>query len=294
MLTTYSDVTCIVSNIPRPRPDEGGGSARVWSLSFKPDQDAGFLFPYINGSRDDALWYEHPEHVKFLFEEYRCLLYPNLATAHFFETRQGALDFIKRFMGFLDSVDQKKESIQPNFNQIRRVPVMDIFRLLPGNNCRECGFSTCMAFAAAVTKGKATADQCRCLARPMCENAVYPVFDKEGKLSHSVSLKIDTAELKQRIRDQDEQIRMLEAQLAPISGTHAPPPRDDTYRLPPLTDRELQILDHIARGQTNTEIGRHLFISPHTVKSHMINIFNKLNVSDRTQAAVKGVRQGLI
>ncbi len=297
MLTSYTDVNCIVSNINRPHPDEDSGSTKVWSLSFKPDQETASLFPYINGALDDALWYEHPGHVKFLFEGYRCVLYPDLAAIHFFETRQGALSFIKRFMNFLDTIDRDKERILPNFNQIRHVPVMDIFKLLPRSNCRDCGFTTCMAFAAAVAKGKAMADQCIGLAQPMSESAVYPVLDGQGRLVDSVSLKIDTAGLKQRIQDQDEQIKMLEGQLSPFGGSHGHTPcslESPGNSDPALTDREIQVLELIAQGYTNNEIGRHLFISPHTVKSHMINIFNKLNVSDRTQAAVTGVRMGMI
>ncbi len=296
MLTSYTDVNCVVSNFNFPHPDEDNGSDNVWSLSFKPNQETTFLFPYINGALDDALWYEHPGHVKFLFEGYRCVLYPDLATVHFFKTRQDALAFINRFMYFLDTLDRDKERMLPNFNQIRHVPVMDIFKLLPRSNCKDCGFSTCMAFAAAVTKGKTTADQCPGLAHPISESAVYPVLDSHGRLVDSVSLKIDTAGLKQRIQDQDEQIRMLETQLSPggsYGHTSCLFTSPGSFN-PSLTDREIQVLERIAQGYTNNEIGRHLFISPHTVKSHMINIFNKLKVSDRTQAAVTGVRMGMI
>lgn len=291
MQTSYTDVNCMVSKINRSHPDKDSGSTKVWSLSFKPDQETAFLFPYINGALDDALWYEHPGHVIFLFEGYRCVLYPDLASVHFFETRQKALSFIKRFMNFLDTLDRDKERILPNFNQIRHVPVMDIFKLLPRSNCKDCGFTTCMAFAAAVTKGKAVANQCPGLAQPMSESAVYPVLDGQGRLVDSVSLKIDTAGLKQRIQDQDEQIRMLEAQRPGQTPCSLQSPGNCDLT---LTDREKQVLELIAQGDTNNEIGRHLFISPHTVKSHMINIFNKLNVSDRTQAAVTGVRMGMI
>ena len=297
MLTSYSDVNCMVSNIKHSHPDEDIQAARVWSLSFKPDQEIGFLFPYINGARDDALWYEHPEHVKFLFEDYRCVLYPDLVAAYFFETRETAFAFIRRLMDFLSSLDARKENIQPNFNKIQQVSVMDILRLLPGTNCRECGFPTCMAFAAVVTMGKAMAEQCPGLVSPMSENAVYPVLDGQGKLVHSVSLKIDTAGLKRRIQDQNDQIRLLETQLNPLTGNddvQTTSMKSSESRGLNLTGREVEVLTLIAQGDTNNEIGNHLFISPHTVKSHMINIFNKLTVSDRTQAAVLGVRSGLI
>jgi DNA-binding CsgD family transcriptional regulator len=61
-----------------------------------------------------------------------------------------------------------------------------------------------------------------------------------------------------------------------------------------LTPRELQVLELISEGQTNQSIAGQLAISPHTVKSHVIHIFNKLGVSDRTQAAVLAARLQLI
>lgn len=62
----------------------------------------------------------------------------------------------------------------------------------------------------------------------------------------------------------------------------------------PLTERELEVVRLVAEGMTNQEIGERLFISPTTVKTHVQNITHKLNVSDRTQAAVHSVRMGLI
>jgi len=292
MLTSYSEVNCIVSDSIRSGKDADGMSAKVCSLSFRPGQDLAFLFPFINGAVDDALWYERPDHVRFLFEGCRCMLHPVLAVAHFFDSRASALVFIPRLMDFLNGLDAGKEEIRPNYNRIRHVRVLDILKLLPGTNCRDCGFPTCMALAAAVARGRATADQCPGLGRPMSENAVYPVFDGQGNLVHSVSLQIDTAGLKRRIRNQDDRIRKLEARLETTPGPPNPEPADKQDVN--LTGREIEVLALIAKGYTNNEIGRLLFISPHTVKSHMINIFNKLTVSDRTQAAVLAVRSGLI
>jgi len=61
-----------------------------------------------------------------------------------------------------------------------------------------------------------------------------------------------------------------------------------------LSDRERQVLTLIAEGLTNQEIAERLVISPTTVKTHVQNILEKLDVSDRTQAAVYAVRCGLI
>ena len=62
----------------------------------------------------------------------------------------------------------------------------------------------------------------------------------------------------------------------------------------PLTDRELQVLRHVALGLSNKEIAQSLDISVETVKEHIQNILRKIAVSDRTQAAVWAVRKGLL
>ncbi len=66
------------------------------------------------------------------------------------------------------------------------------------------------------------------------------------------------------------------------------------YIFAPLTGREIAILDSIARGNTNKEIGLELVISDQTVKNHITNILRKLNANDRTQAVITGIRNGWI
>ncbi len=62
----------------------------------------------------------------------------------------------------------------------------------------------------------------------------------------------------------------------------------------PLTKREMQVLRHLALGLSNREIGQSLTISVETVKEHVQSIFRKLQVKDRTQAAVWALRQQLV
>jgi two-component system, NarL family, response regulator LiaR len=60
-----------------------------------------------------------------------------------------------------------------------------------------------------------------------------------------------------------------------------------------LSAREAEVLGLIAEGKTNQEIAAVLFISVQTVKTHVARIMDKLNCADRTQVAVKAIRQGL-
>lgn len=61
-----------------------------------------------------------------------------------------------------------------------------------------------------------------------------------------------------------------------------------------LSDRELDVLKLIAKGKVNKDIAKTLFISEKTVKNHISNIFKKLNVKDRTQAAVYALKNKLV
>lgn len=61
-----------------------------------------------------------------------------------------------------------------------------------------------------------------------------------------------------------------------------------------LSDRELEVLRLIAKGFLNKEIAKTLYISEKTVKNHVSNIFKKLKVSDRTQAAVFALKHNII
>lgn len=68
----------------------------------------------------------------------------------------------------------------------------------------------------------------------------------------------------------------------------------DKDKIETLTKRELEILTQIASGMFNKEIALNLNISERTVKNHISNIFKKIDVSDRTQAAVFAIRNNIV
>ena len=79
--------------------------------------------------------------------------------------------------------------------------------------------------------------------------------------------------------------------IDPELGPNPPKPVQIPER---LTDRELDVLRLLAEGQSNRAIGQNLSISEHTVKFHVTSILSKLGAESRTEAAVRGVRAGLI
>jgi ATP/maltotriose-dependent transcriptional regulator MalT len=61
-----------------------------------------------------------------------------------------------------------------------------------------------------------------------------------------------------------------------------------------LTGREIEVLELVARGSSNADVAARLFISEATVKTHLLHIFGKLGVDDRTAAVVSTMERGII
>src|SRR6266581_7332959 len=70
--------------------------------------------------------------------------------------------------------------------------------------------------------------------------------------------------------------------------------RDEQVPAPKLTDRELEVLNLVARGMNNRDIAKELFISENTVKNHVRNILEKLQIHSRMEAVMVAVREKLI
>lgn len=87
------------------------------------------------------------------------------------------------------------------------------------------------------------------------------------------------------------------ASRPPGLATVVPSQREDEVaaaRKPVLTERELQVLRGMADGKSNAEIGRDLFVSEDTVKTHARRLFRKLGARDRAHAVAAGFRAGLV
>jgi DNA-binding NarL/FixJ family response regulator len=72
------------------------------------------------------------------------------------------------------------------------------------------------------------------------------------------------------------------------------PRKDLNEKLNSLTEREIEVMRLIAKGKTNSEIAADLFVGETTVKTHISNLFTKLDLRDRVQAVVYAYESGLI
>lgn len=233
------------------------------------DNDLSALFPYINRCVDGSMYFDKPERIQFIFEGVQCTLYSHEIIAAAFNDHDHALSYGENLLLFLNELYEKKAEIKPDYRKIKPLPALEIYKILPKTNCGECGLPSCLAFAGALSRGNANISQCPGTAQPIEKKAVYPIVDKEGRLTSTVEL--DLPEEREPIPTQQQ--KKLQAIL---------------------TERELQVLKLIAQGSTNPEISEQLFISPHTVKTHVVHIYEKLGVNDRAQASVLASRYNLV
>jgi LuxR family maltose regulon positive regulatory protein len=82
--------------------------------------------------------------------------------------------------------------------------------------------------------------------------------------------------------------------LAAFPAPIAPDKRPQAELVEALSDREIEVLEQIAKGHTNQEIAQELILSLYTVKSHARNIYSKLGVKNRTEAVARGRLLGLL
>lgn len=86
----------------------------------------------------------------------------------------------------------------------------------------------------------------------------------------------------------------IQPSLIPALNAKMIEKNEDNIKIENLTSREIEVLQLLAVGMFNKEIAESLNISERTVKNHVSNIFKKLEVTDRTQAAVFSIKNGLV
>nr|WP_281358914.1 response regulator transcription factor [Flexivirga aerilata] len=189
-------------------------------------------------------------------------------------------------IALVDQVGTAAEGVARTVDLAPDVLVLDIY--LPDGS----GLEVCRAVKAAV---------------PQIQILMLTASDEEGDLVEAIKAGATGYLLKDVAPDQlPGAIRAVAAGQALLSPSLAstllsefaamvrsgPEPHADPA--PALTDREREVLRHVARGMSNRRVAEELFISENTVKNHVRNILDKLQLHSRVEAAMYAVRGGLI
>lgn len=274
LIKRYTDFTINRSGINSALSDKP-----CLGISFKLECDVSHLFPFINAEIESTRYFSDPEYIQFMLYDSFCSLFANELIAVQFANEREARIFAGKAVEFLNDLHSRRDSITPDHKSFKQLSVIDILNLVPQTNCKECGQSTCLAFAALLSKYWITQDKCPYFAKPINENAVYPVYDKSGRLRSKVVINTDI--YKAVAEESGEENKLL-------------PRKIETEFQTVLTEREIEVLRHVAAGDSNKKISDKLMISQNTVKTHVTHIFNKLGVNDRTQAAVWAALNGVL
>lgn len=131
---------------------------------------------------------------------------------------------------------------------------------------------------------------------------ILTVHDEIEYLLKAVDIGVDgyilkdseSAELKRAINIIANKESYIQPKLIPLLNKRLVSRDKDKDKIDSLTSRELEVLVQVANGMFNKEIATQLNISERTVKNHISNIFKKIDVSDRTQAAVFAIKNDII
>lgn len=126
------------------------------------------------------------------------------------------------------------------------------------------------------------------------EARAYPIYDGSGRVALVARISFDISQRKNRQSRQSQRQAALERSVAELNRLHLGDLPFHSGLDRALTARELEVLRLLSQGLSKPRIAGVLALSPHTVKRHVDNIFAKLSVNDRTQAAVWAARQGLV
>lgn len=122
--------------------------------------DISLSFPYINAEMNEACYNKEWPVLSFM-DGYRMIsMYQNRITAAKIDNIIDGWRVLEKIRRLVNGTYSRRNDIEPSYEMRKKPPVLEIFKRLPGINCRECGENTCMAFASRVWSGDKPPSNC--------------------------------------------------------------------------------------------------------------------------------------
>ena len=132
------------------------------------DGDITEVLPYLNTVLGGHQYYKDPPMLTVKYQAKLITLYPEMIGINIVKDETEADDILEWLKREINDTWERREEIKPSFERAPKPRILDILRLLPQTNCRECGQPTCMVFATLVSEGTRVSDDC-------------PPLDKQNK-----------------------------------------------------------------------------------------------------------------
>jgi ArsR family metal-binding transcriptional regulator len=131
-----------------------------WNAKAQLDEDISQVLPYLNAELQDAD-YDHRAKVLIWKDQGRSYAFrPYEMSSAPVEDREEGYRVIERLVALVNNVWERRHDIEPNVDRRTCPNVLALYKLLPGTNCRQCGYSSCMAYAADLREGRAELSRC--------------------------------------------------------------------------------------------------------------------------------------
>ncbi|MFO8101240.1 MAG: (Fe-S)-binding protein [Dehalococcoidia bacterium] len=136
--------------------------APIWRAEVTFETDISRVLPYLNAELGDTSYNHHAQTLLYNGDNGRRYAFrPHEIDIAPAEDRETAVRLCDDIVSRVNDIWARRNEITPDFQGKAAPPdVLEVRKLLPGTNCKECGYATCMAFAAALSQGKANLSEC--------------------------------------------------------------------------------------------------------------------------------------
>ncbi len=140
----------------------------IYRASVSIDADISEALPYVNATVEKAEFIPSVPVLVWTEGSHKYALRPReVAISNITEMKE-AQQLASQIVARINSIWDRKSEIEPSYESYERPKVLDILKLLPRTNCRECGLATCMAFADSLAKDKQSLEDCPALSGAEC------------------------------------------------------------------------------------------------------------------------------
>jgi ArsR family metal-binding transcriptional regulator len=124
------------------------------------DRNISELLPYLNTVLVGYQYYKEPPMLTLKFQAKLITLYPQMIAINMVMDEAEADSILEWLRQEINDTWKKREEIKPSFETAAKPKILDILKLLPKDNCQECGLPTCLVFAVQMSEGAKGYDDC--------------------------------------------------------------------------------------------------------------------------------------
>ena len=137
--------------------------AEKWTAFAQLDDDIGEVLPYLNATLKRAIYHQAAQALTWRMGGHSIAIRPReIAISNLPEQTAAAVE-MKRMVDLVNRTWDRRAEITPSTETRQRLKPMEVYKLLPATNCRECGQPTCFTFALKLTAGEVEPEQCPAL-----------------------------------------------------------------------------------------------------------------------------------